>query len=341
MSTNGRERYHWVGRLHQHHQLEVRSQPPDPAQRHPGERHDPHRRVLAGPAELVEQLHQATLDEPGVAGRVLGLDGQLHPARVVGRGLEQPAHREHLGELGIACPGPRRPCPPTGSSTPRSRGPRGRRAPSRRRCRCTQRRRLARWSSPSSRTSTSPTWKNPWADLDDEAPDTDPELGKVLTMRRLLETAADYPRRVELAVETKHPTRYAGLVERRLVQLLDEFGWAGKGSPVRVMSFSWVALRRDPGSRPDIDLVMLLRAPTQWYRSKSVRRLRLARPARHRVTCREHPGMIRRIVASGVRRALLDGQRRQPTSNLCARARGGSDHHRQPGGTAVALCEEV
>ena len=76
-------------------------------------------------------------------------------------------------------------------------------------------------------------WKNPWADLDDEAPDRDPELAKVLTMRRLLETAADYPRRVELAIETKHPTRYAGLVERRLVQLLDEFGWAGKDSPVR------------------------------------------------------------------------------------------------------------
>ena len=88
------------------------------------------------------------------------------------------------------------------------------------------------------------SWKNPWADLDDEAPDTDPELGKVLTLRRLLETVADYPRRVELAIETKHPTRYAGLVERRLVQLLDEFGWAGQDSPVRVMSFSWVALRR-------------------------------------------------------------------------------------------------
>ena len=25
------------------------------------------------------------------------------------------------------------------------------------------------------------SWKNPWADLDDEAPDTDPELGRVLT----------------------------------------------------------------------------------------------------------------------------------------------------------------
>ena len=111
-------------------------------------------------------------------------------------------------------------------------------------------------------------WKNPWAELNDEAPDTDPELGSVLTMRRLLETVAQYPRRIELAIETKHPTRYAGLVERRLVQLLDEFGWAGRDAPVRVMSFSWVALRRIRRLAPDIELVMLAETRTQWLRAK-------------------------------------------------------------------------
>ena len=45
------------------------------------------------------------------------------------------------------------------------------------------------------------SWKQPWADLDDEAPEMDPELGKVLTLRRLLETVADYPRHVELAID--------------------------------------------------------------------------------------------------------------------------------------------
>ena len=112
------------------------------------------------------------------------------------------------------------------------------------------------------------SWKNPWADLDDELPDSDPDLGKVLTLRRLLETVADYPRRVELAIETKHPTRYAGLVERRLVQLLDEFGWAGQDSPARVMSFSWVALRRVRRLAPDLELVMLVDNRSQWYRSR-------------------------------------------------------------------------
>ena len=60
------------------------------------------------------------------------------------------------------------------------------------------------------------SWKSPWADLDDEAPDRDESLDRVLTLRKLLETVADYDRRVEVAIETKHPTRYGGLVEKRL-----------------------------------------------------------------------------------------------------------------------------
>jgi glycerophosphoryl diester phosphodiesterase len=95
------------------------------------------------------------------------------------------------------------------------------------------------------------SWKNPWADLDDEAPDRDDSLDGVLTLRRLLSTVADCGRRVELAIETKHPTRYAGLVERRLVEELRHFGWHRGDSPVRVMSFSYTALQRV--ERPGID----------------------------------------------------------------------------------------
>jgi glycerophosphoryl diester phosphodiesterase len=108
------------------------------------------------------------------------------------------------------------------------------------------------------------SWKNPWADLDDEAPESDPELDGVLTLRRLLETVADADRRVELAIETKHPTRYGGLVERRLVEVLEEFGWAGADSPVRVMSFSRVALQRMSRLAPDLQLVMLLDKQAYW-----------------------------------------------------------------------------
>ena len=143
-------------------------------------------------------------------------------------------------------------------------------------------------------------WKNPWAEMDDEAPDRDPELAKVLTLRRLLETAADYPRRVELAIETKHPTRYAGLVERRLVQLLDEFGWAGRESPVRVMSFSWVALRRIRRQAPDLELVLLTESPTHWYRSRPFADSDwLAGPGIDMV--RAHHNLISRLVEGGTR----------------------------------------
>ncbi|MDZ5619574.1 glycerophosphodiester phosphodiesterase [Nocardioides bizhenqiangii] len=108
------------------------------------------------------------------------------------------------------------------------------------------------------------SWKNPWADLDDEAPDRDEELGKVLTLRKLLETVADYERPVEVAIETKHPTRFGGLVEKRLVEMLHEFGWETPGSPARVMSFSFTALQRVERLAPDVERVQLIDKPALW-----------------------------------------------------------------------------
>ena len=114
------------------------------------------------------------------------------------------------------------------------------------------------------------SWKNPWAELDDEAPDIDVGMRRVLTLRRLLEVARDYDRTVDLAIETKHPTRYGGLVERRLVEALHEFGWAGRGSPVRVMSFSPVALTRVERLAPDLELVLLIDRRYSWQMALSV-----------------------------------------------------------------------
>ena len=107
-------------------------------------------------------------------------------------------------------------------------------------------------------------WKNPWADLDDEAPDRDDSMEGVLTLRRLLETVADYGRRVEVAIETKHPTRFGGLVEKRLVEMLRDFGWTDEGAPVRVMSFSFTALQRVERLAPEIRLVQLMDKSSYW-----------------------------------------------------------------------------
>ena len=142
------------------------------------------------------------------------------------------------------------------------------------------------------------SWKQPWADLDDEAPDSDPELGKVLTLRRLLETVADYERPVQLAIETKHPTRYAGLVERRLVEVLDSFGWAGADSPARVMSFSWVALRRTRRLAPELELVYLMDSPLAWASSRPIAEPDwIAGPGIELV--QKHPEMVRRMRKAG------------------------------------------
>jgi glycerophosphoryl diester phosphodiesterase len=94
----------------------------------------------------------------------------------------------------------------------------------------------------------------------------------VLTLRTLLEVVRDAPRPVRLLVETKHPTRYSGLVEKELVSLLAEFSWAGRPSagsglpspaapaqtPVTVMSFAPMALRRIRLLAPDVPRVLLL-----------------------------------------------------------------------------------
>jgi glycerophosphoryl diester phosphodiesterase len=95
--------------------------------------------------------------------------------------------------------------------------------------------------------------------------------GGVLTLEMLLELVHDSGRDVRLVIETKHPTRYAGLVEKTLVELLDRFGIAGRpGPPARlrdrpnldsrvvVMSFAPTAVRRVRMLAPDIPTVLLM-----------------------------------------------------------------------------------
>jgi len=100
--------------------------------------------------------------------------------------------------------------------------------------------------------------------------EVDGDALRVLTLRRLLEAAHDYLRPVDLAIETKHPTRFAGLVERRLVDVLDSVGWAGPRSPVRVMSFSAVALTRVKRLAPDLEVVLLIDRQHSWQVATSV-----------------------------------------------------------------------
>lgn len=102
------------------------------------------------------------------------------------------------------------------------------------------------------------------ARISGEEPDIDPERGRLLTLRRLLETLVAEDRQVLTLVETKHPSRYGGQVERRLVGLLREFGLTTGDLPrlpaVRMMSFSGLAMRRMAQLAPRIPRIYLVEA---------------------------------------------------------------------------------
>ena len=107
------------------------------------------------------------------------------------------------------------------------------------------------------------------------APDHEmPGSSAVLTLEKLLGVVADAGRPLRLLIETKHPTRYGGLVEQELVRLLRRFGWAGASNqaartgagpaadlepdePVTIMSFAPTALRRIRLLAPSVPLTLL------------------------------------------------------------------------------------
>ena len=146
------------------------------------------------------------------------------------------------------------------------------------------------------------SWKNPWAELDDEAPARDTRLDSVLTLRKLLEMVADYDRRVDVAIETKHPTRYGGLVEKRVADLLHTFGWdapgQGEASRARVMSFSYTALQRMERLAPSVRLVQLVDKAQYWQMLRRVMgRDWLLGPGIELL--KEHPKLAERMASSG------------------------------------------
>jgi glycerophosphoryl diester phosphodiesterase len=104
------------------------------------------------------------------------------------------------------------------------------------------------------------SWKRAHGEA--EMPDADHERDKLLTLHRLIDMVMNCGREVGLVIETKHPTRYAGQVERELAKVLAEFGLDKGYRPgrpyVRVMSFSQLAIARMRQLCPQLPLVYLM-----------------------------------------------------------------------------------
>lgn len=141
----------------------------------------------------------------------------------------------------------------------------------------------------------------------DEEPDwvhrpEDPADTSVLTLERLLELVADAGRRVELAIETKHPTRWAGQVEERLLLLLKRFGLdapdSAAESQVRVMSFSARSLHRVRAAAPTLPTVYLVQFLSPRLRDGRLPAgVGIAGPSIRIV--RNHPAYVERLKRAG------------------------------------------
>ena len=142
--------------------------------------------------------------------------------------------------------------------------------------------------------------------------DLDPERRKVLTLERLVQLALDSTtpagRPVQLHIETKHPTRYGGLVERALVTLLDRYGLAQplsrSVSQVTVMSYAATSLRRIHALAPVVPTVLLMdRVPVRHRDGRLP--LHVSAAGVDLKVVQKHPDHVRRVHAQGGRLAVF------------------------------------
>lgn len=145
--------------------------------------------------------------------------------------------------------------------------------------------------------------KNGWNDDVRWQPPKYREVSRtLLTFEDLLDLVASAPRPVGLSVETKHPSRFGGLVEDLLVEALDRRGLVrrppkGPGA-IRIMSFAEVALRRARRLAPKVHRVLLMdRVPVRFRSGWLPYGARYAGPSIDII--REHPRYVAKVHESG------------------------------------------
>ncbi len=126
------------------------------------------------------------------------------------------------------------------------------------------------------------------------------EAGQVLTLERLLQLVLNAARPVQLHIETKHPTRYRGQVERALLDLLTRYGLTAPAdraaSEVCVLSYSLTSLRRVHAAAPRLPTVLNTNLVLPWVRGgrlpRGVSTVGVALRA-----LRAEPGLVERVQA--------------------------------------------
>lgn len=128
------------------------------------------------------------------------------------------------------------------------------------------------------------------------------DRGEVLLLEELIGLAVGAPHPVGLAIETKHPTRYAGLVEQRVVEMVRDFGLLRSrfdaAGNVYLMSFAELALRRWRELAPGMPAVFLMeRVPLRCRKGWLPFAADVAGPSVEIV--REYPQYVRRVHQAG------------------------------------------
>jgi glycerophosphoryl diester phosphodiesterase len=126
----------------------------------------------------------------------------------------------------------------------------------------------------------------------------------VLLFQELIEMTLGADRPVGLAIETKHPVRYAGLVEQRVVELLREYRLLGSrfdpSNRAYLMSFSELALRRWREMAPGVPSVFLMEeVPLRCRKGWLPFGASVAGPSLEIV--RAHPAYVQRVHEAGNR----------------------------------------
>lgn len=103
-----------------------------------------------------------------------------------------------------------------------------------------------------------------------DVPEVSADCTRIMTLEQLLELTTSHHALVRLAIETKHPVRTAGAIERELARLLKRFGIHEDRERVMTMSFSRRAVKRSASLLPKLSHVYLVEKQNAHVRHATV-----------------------------------------------------------------------